>query len=86
MRLTLPLNAHALDMEQNIEIAVVLPGFTTDGRAHGTISLTTHLLTNGNVAVEFTVLTEDRRTIYAHNAAYRPDELITKVRSRRKTT
>ena len=86
MRLTLPLNAHALDMEQNIEIAVVLPNYTTDGRAHGTVRLASRLLTNGNVAVEFTVLTEDRRTIYAHNAAYRPDELITKVRSRRKTT
>ena len=86
MRLTLPLNARALDMEQRIDIAVVLPNYTTDGRAHGTISLTTHILNNGNVAVNIAVLTEDKRRIFTHSAAYRPDELITNVRSRKKAT
>ena len=91
MHMTLPLNTRAQDQEQQVDISVVLPDYTTVGRPHGTVRLTTHLLTNGNaetfgVAVDLTIQAEDGHSVYKQRFAYRPDELIHNAKTRKKET
>ena len=84
MHMTLPLNTRAQDQEQQVDISVVLPDYTTVGQPHGTVRLTTHLLTNGNVTIEFTIQAEDGHSVYKQRFAYRPDELIHNAKTRKK--